>query len=108
MRDREQPGNHTEGSAAVHIASFAIPRPRPRRNVHPLARLLFLLAGAAVAALFLMLGALALLVMLAVGAVALVVRTLQGHGATPRPHPDQTSDPRVLEGHCVVLDPPQR
>jgi hypothetical protein len=76
------------------------------RRVHPLARLLFAVIGAAMLGLLLIFGAVALVVLLGVGLVALAVNHWRHPHTAPTAPPPR--DPRVLEGDYVVLDTPSQ
>lgn len=78
----------------------------PQQSMHPILRVLMILAGAAVLATLIIFGAVALLAMFVLGGVTLAVqRWRTGHGKPPSPaHPAKPTDSRVLEGEYVVVD----
>lgn len=78
----------------------------PRQSMHPVLRVLLILAGAAVLATLIIFGAMALLALFAVGGITLAVqRWRAAHGKAPATaHTRKAPDPRVLEGEYVVVD----
>lgn len=78
----------------------------PRQSMHPVLRVLLILAGAAVLATLIIFGAMALLALFAVGGITLAIqRWRAAHGKAPSStDANRAQDTRVLEGEYVVVE----
>ncbi len=78
----------------------------PRQSLHPVLRVLLMLAGAGLMVLLVIFGAAALMVMLLAGGLTLAIQRWRARHA-PQPAAGQRGtrhEPQVLEGEFVVLD----